>query len=435
MDVSSIGRRNRNTTQTDQDPLLMDTHTHSNRDHIVDITTNDDDDYSSSRSSIDGLTPDVVSHQGQEEDIIISSRGTQHPPHPSPSSNPSPPPPQQRQSSSTRGDGGNGRRGGSSSTSPLNSGLWISVELVVTVAQIVAAIVVMVLAKDEHPEAPLFTWVVGYTSGCIATLPILYWRFRAYNRVSTGQNPSQRGSSSQGNNNNNNNNSESTPYTAVSVAQTPDEENNTELRAAPRTNQVGESLRTRLNGLVDHFKMAIDCFFALWFVVGNVWIFGGHSSPSDSPKLYRLCIAFLTFSCIGYAMPFILCATICCCLPCLISVLGFRENFSQTRGATAEDINALPVYKFQSKSRNDLEVSEEGEGGFLLLGSEKKRLISGEDASCCICLARYGDDEEVRELPCTHVFHVDCVDKWLKINATCPLCKNEVGESSTTASS
>lgn len=167
----------------------------------------------------------------------------------------------------------------------------------------------------------------------------------------------------------------------------------------------------RLNGLVDHFKMAIDCFFAVWFVVGNVWIFGGHSSPSDSPKLYRsasstlycpngweleleklmfsvwwlgpccrLCIAFLTFSCIGYAMPFVLCAAICCCLPCLISVLGFRENFSQTRGATAEAINALPVYKFKLKSRNDLEFSEEGEGGFLLQGSEKKRLISGEDA-------------------------------------------------------
>lgn len=79
-------------------------------------------------------------------------------------------------------------------------------------------------------------------------------------------------------------------------------------------------------------------------------------------------------------MPFILCATICCCLPCLISVLGFRENFSQTRGATTEAINALPVYRFKSKSRNDLEFSEEGEGGFLLLGSQKKRLISGEDA-------------------------------------------------------
>lgn len=399
MDVSSIGR---NTTQTDQDPLLMEHQSHhNNHEHIVDITSNDEDS-SSSRSSLDDLTPHL-----QVQERISSSNGTQLPP-----------PSHQRAA-----DDGNGRGTSSRRRSPLNSGLWISVELVVTVAQIVAAIVVMVLAKDEHPEAPLFTWVVGYTTGCVATLPILYWRFRTYNRGTAQERAT---SSTQGNNNP----SESTPYTPVSADQVPpDEENITH-----RNNQVGDSLRTRLNGLVDHFKMAIDCFFAVWFVVGNVWIFGGHSSPSDSPKLYRLCIAFLTFSCIGYAMPFILCATICCCLPCLISVLGFRENFSQTRGATAEAINALPVYKFKTKSRNDLEFSEEGEGGFLLLGSEKKRLISGEDASCCICLARYGDDEEVRELPCLHVFHVDCVDKWLKINATCPLCKNEVGESSTSSS-
>lgn len=49
---------------------------------------------------------------------------------------------------------------------------------------------------------------------------------------------------------------------------------------------------------------------------------------------------------------------------------------------------------------------------------------------CCICLAKYVDDDELRELPCFHVFHVDCIDKWLKINACCPLCKKEVnGES------
>ena len=92
---------------------------------------------------------------------------------------------------------------------------------------------------------------------------------------------------------------------------------------------------------------------------------------------------FLTFSCIGYAMPFILCATICCCLPCIISILGFREDFSHTRGAAPESINALPTYKFKLKNGNvdDREVnSGAGEGGVLAAGTEKERAISGEDA-------------------------------------------------------
>lgn len=43
----------------------------------------------------------------------------------------------------------------------------------------------------------------------------------------------------------------------------------------------------RLKALVEYFKMALDCFFAVWFVVGNVWVFGGHSSSSEAPNLYR----------------------------------------------------------------------------------------------------------------------------------------------------
>ncbi|XP_039163082.1 uncharacterized protein LOC104439214 [Eucalyptus grandis] len=56
-------------------------------------------------------------------------------------------------------------------TSPLNSGLWILVELVVTEGQIIASIGVLSLSRHENPEAPLFAWVVGYA----AMLPILYW--------------------------------------------------------------------------------------------------------------------------------------------------------------------------------------------------------------------------------------------------------------------
>ncbi|KAK3418602.1 hypothetical protein EUGRSUZ_H04523 [Eucalyptus grandis] len=133
-------------------------------------------------------------------------------------------------------------------------------------------------------------------------------------------------------------------------------------------------------------------------------------------------------------MPSILCATICCCLPCIMSVLGIREDFSQTRGATSESINALPIYKF--KVKQDLNADGEefntggSEGGVLAPGTEKERFLLGEDAVCCVCLSRYADNDELKELPCHHVFHVECIDKWLKINASCHLCKSEISESS-----
>ncbi|XP_011019728.1 PREDICTED: E3 ubiquitin-protein ligase At1g63170 [Populus euphratica] len=306
--------------------------------------------------------------------------------------------------------------------SPLNSGLWISVELVLTLSQIVASIVVLSVSRHEHPHAPLFAWIVGYASGCVATLPLLYWRYR-YRNQSLEQDPAQNHQGSA------HINVPAGPF-SLSVSRNSESDDHRSATTSPRGGQYAV-LNARLKVLVEYFKMALDCFFAVWFVVGNVWIFGGHSSAEEAPNLYRLCIVFLTFSCIGYAMPFILCATICCCLPCIISVLGFREDLTQTRGATTESIDALPTYKFKLIKNRNGEDSSAGasDGGVVAAGTEKERVISGEDAVCCICLAKFANNDELRELPCSHFFHKECVDKWLKINASCPLCKSEVGES------
>jgi len=87
-----------------------------------------------------------------------------------------------------------------------------------------------------------------------------------------------------------------------------------------------------------------------------------------------------------------------------------------------------------NKDGNEVDSESSGEGGFIAAGTDKERLISGEDANCSICLGKYKDNDDLRELSCTHCFHVECVDKWLKINASCPLCKHEIGESSEVAS-
>jgi len=42
---------------------------------------------------------------------------------------------------------------------------------------------------------------------------------------------------------------------------------------------------------------------------------------------------------------------------------------------------------------------------------------------CAICLAECGVGEEVKEMPCKHSYHSGCIEKWLGIHGSCPVCR------------
>ncbi|WCJ32924.1 RING/U-box superfamily protein [Euphorbia peplus] len=48
--------------------------------------------------------------------------------------------------------------------------------------------------------------------------------------------------------------------------------------------------------------------------------------------------------------------------------------------------------------------------------------------SCCsICLEDLKDGDIMRKVPkCNHLFHLECLDKWLYINGCCPICRNNI---------
>lgn len=49
------------------------------------------------------------------------------------------------------------------------------------------------------------------------------------------------------------------------------------------------------------------------------------------------------------------------------------------------------------------------------------------DDDCAICLGEFDDGEELRLLPgCHHGFHVQCIDVWLLMHASCPTCRNSL---------
>ncbi|WCJ34169.1 RING/U-box superfamily protein [Euphorbia peplus] len=61
----------------------------------------------------------------------------------------------------------------------------------------------------------------------------------------------------------------------------------------------------------------------------------------------------------------------------------------------------------------------------LLYSEAKLRKIDTSTASCCsICLADYKNTDMLRLLPeCGHLFHLKCVDPWLRKHPTCPVCR------------
>ena len=44
---------------------------------------------------------------------------------------------------------------------------------------------------------------------------------------------------------------------------------------------------------------------------------------------------------------------------------------------------------------------------------------------CPICLMEYKKKQPLLQLYCEHVLHIECGRKWLKIAATCPICRRD----------
>ncbi|KAK4379223.1 hypothetical protein RND71_001085 [Anisodus tanguticus] len=78
----------------------------------------------------------------------------------------------------------------------------------------------------------------------------------------------------------------------------------------------------------------------------------------------------------------------------------------------------------QPAATTGLDVSTVESHTKVVLG-ESRRVPGPTHETCPICLAEYHPKEIVKCIPeCEHCFHAECIDEWLKINGSCPVCRN-----------
>ena len=87
------------------------------------------------------------------------------------------------------------------------------------------------------------------------------------------------------------------------------------------------------NDRLRNFKNALEAFGLVWFVVGNIWLFGDDDNicvhPQRSP-IYNLSVAMLVLNYIQICFPCIIAILLipvfCFCMPCLIRLLARLQD-------------------------------------------------------------------------------------------------------------
>ncbi|KAJ8565430.1 hypothetical protein K7X08_008006 [Anisodus acutangulus] len=281
----------------------------------------------------------------------------------------------------------------------------VILDLIWNLAFVIVSVSVLILSVDESPSMPLRIWIVGYALQCLLHMVCVSVEYRSriqltdsdqQRSVAGGLNTSSSGSDG----------GEAADY-----------------QSERRQNEDETSV-------AKHLESANTMFSFIWWIIGFYWISaGGETLTHDAPQLYWLCLTFLAFDVffvvICVAVACLIGIAVCCCLPCIIAIL---YAVADQEGATKEDVERLPKYKFRRLGDFEKQNGEiqESFGGVMTecdTDTPIEHVLPLEDAECCICLCPYEDGIELRELPCRHHFHCACIDKWLYINATCPLCK------------
>ena len=117
------------------------------------------------------------------------------------------------------------------------------------------------------------------------------------------------------------------------------------------------------------------------------------------------------------------------------------ENNNNSNEESSEENNEENSEEGNNEEENQEEEEENEEDKIYNLKKEKfilnlnefqykhiKKYSQIKEKKCSICLLKYRGSDIIKEFPCNHIYHKDCILKWLKKSNICPLCKYDITE-------
>ncbi|XP_047160749.1 E3 ubiquitin-protein ligase At4g11680-like isoform X2 [Vigna umbellata] len=219
-------------------------------------------------------------------------------------------------------------------SNPFNSSTWMMLEFIALVVQITITTFTLAISKRERPIWPMRIWISGYDIGVVLNLLLLYGRYRQ-------------------------------TYLTQGLSDIEQQRNHEETSVY------------RMSHLMNRCRTSLELFFAIWFVMGNVWVFDSRfGSFQQAPKLHVLCITLLAWNAVCYSFPFLLFLLLCCFVPLISTLLGYNMNIASfDKGASDDQISQLPSWRHK-EGRAKLELGNDSDGSEKLIDEDQICLCS-----------------------------------------------------------